>query len=95
MKLYNPFTHQCIEYPLDFDLHVLNYHIQHETPFSTRFSEWAVSVLENGDYIYIPYGDNRCPDIYIVTALFIKKVIPKPHGIYTIPMSYFMEQEDY
>lgn len=91
MRLYNPYTGQQVEYPVDFDLHVLNYHIRHETPFTDRYVEWAVSVLKNGDTIYIPYGNNRCTNIYIVTKLYTKKIITLPHGIYTMPMSRFTQ----
>lgn len=84
MRLYNPYTRIYIEYPVDFDIHILSYHIKHETPFTDKYSEWAVSILENGDTIYMPYGNNRCTDIYIVTRYH-----KLPHGIYTIPFSYF------
>lgn len=87
MKLYNPYTNGCIEYPLNFDLNVLDYYIQHETPFTDRCSEWVVSVLESGDMIYIPYGNNRCNNIYVVTKLYINKLLKLPHGIYIVPMS--------
>ena len=89
MMLYNPFTRECIEYTVDFDVTVLNYHIRHETPFTDRYSEWAVSMLENGDMVYLPYGNNRCADIYVVTYEFTSKLVPFPHGIYTAPMGYF------
>lgn len=93
MKLYNPFTKVSINYPIDFDMHKLNYHIRHETIFSPYFTEWAVSELSSGDILYIPYGRNMCPDIYVITSKFIKKQVVKPYGIYTIPMSYFTEGE--
>ena len=95
MKIYNPYTRVHIDYPLDFDMHKLNYHIQHETLFSDRFAEWAVAMLESGDMIYLPYGQNMCPDIYIVTRKFLNKEVAKPYGIYTIPMNYFTRSESY
>ena len=93
MRLYNPFTRVTIEYPLDFNMHELTYHIRHETLFSDRFTEWAVAVLDSGDMIYMPYGSNMCTDIYVVTVKFINKQVSKPYGIYTIPMSYFLRGE--
>lgn len=90
MRVYNPYTHGYIEYPLNFDLNVLDYHIKHETPFTDRFSEWAVSILESGDMIYIPYGANKCTNIYVVTKPYINKLLSLPHGIYTISMDYFL-----
>ena len=89
MKLYNPYTNGCIEYPLNIDLNVLNYYIQHETPFTDRHSEWAVSVLENGDMVYLPYGNNRCYDVYIVTRLYINDPSCFPYGIYKAPINSF------
>lgn len=93
MKIYNPYTKVYLEYPLDFDMHKLTYHIHHETLFSDRWSEWAVAILESGDELYIPYGSNMCPDIYIITRKFINKEVSKPYGIYTIPMKYFTRGE--
>lgn len=89
MKIQNPYTRGYIEYPLFFEPEKLNYYIRHETPFSERYSEWAVSIIETGDMIYIPYGQNRCRNIYIVTKFFLDKTVTFPRGIYTIPMSYF------
>lgn len=89
MKLQNPYTRGYIEYPLYFEPEELNYHIRHETPFTDRYSEWAVSVISTGDVIYIPYGQNRCRNIYIVTRFYINKEVAFPRGIYTIPVSYF------
>ena len=93
MKLYNPYTRQEIEYPVNLDLHILTYHIRHETPFTDRYSEWAVTMLDNGDMVYIPCGDNRCNNIHIVTKLYLKNIVTLPHGIYTIPMSYFTQDD--
>lgn len=89
MKLQNPYTRGYIEYPLFFEPEKLHYHIRHETPFSARYSEWAVSIIETGDMIYIPCGQNRCRSIYVVTKFFLDKTVTFPRGIYTIPMSYF------
>ena len=38
MKLYNPYTKGTIEYPLDFNLEKLTYHIEHETFFCPYFT---------------------------------------------------------
>ena len=89
MKLQNPYTKGYIEYPIFFNLHNLTYHIQHETPFTERRSEWAVSILDTGDMVYVPYGENRCRNIYIVTKFYLNKTVEFPRGIYTIPMSHF------
>ena len=89
MKLKNPYTRGCIEYPLFFEPEKLNYFIRHETPFEDRYREWAVSVIETGDVIYIPYGDNRCKDIYVVTRFFLNGDVKFPMGIYTVPMAHF------
>ena len=89
MQLQNPYTRGYIEYPLNFDLEKLHFHIRHETPFTDRWSEWAVSILDNADMIYIPYGQNRCRNIYIVTYFYTSKQVERPHGIYIIPMSTF------
>ena len=89
MQVYNPYTRQYIDYPIDLDLWSLTYHIRHETPFIDRYSEWSVTVLNSGDEIYIPSGSNPCNNIYIVTKFYLKKLITLPHGIYTIPIGYF------
>ena len=89
MKLKNPYTGGYIEYPLYFEPEKLNYQIRHDTPFTERYSEWAVSIIATGDMIYIPCGENRCRNIYIVTKFYLDKVVSFPRGIYTIPMSYF------
>lgn len=94
MKLQNPYTRGYIEYPLYFEPEKLNYHIRHETPFSERYSEWAVSIIETGDVIYLPYGDNRCKNIYVVTKFFMDKTVTYPMGIYTVPVSNFMAPEN-
>lgn len=99
MLLKNPYTKGAIEYPLDFDIHSFvldrwfNHHIVHETPFTERRAEWAVSTLKTGDMVYIPYGANRCKDIYIVTNFYLDKTVSFPYGIYTIPMSYFSSEQ--
>ena len=94
MKLKNPYTGGYIEYPLYFEPQKLHYQVYHETPFTERYSEWAVSIIETGDIIYIPCGQNRCTDIFIVTKLFMDKVVKRPLGIYTIPMSYFLTPQN-
>ena len=95
MRLQNPYTRGYIEYPLYFEPSRLNYFIRHETPFTERYSEWAVSIIETGDMIYIPYGQNRCRDIYIVTKYFRTGAVKYPQGIYTVPMSYFTNPSNY
>ena len=90
MKLYNPYTKRYIEYPLSFTPEKYNYFIRHETPFSNFYSEWAVSIIETGDMIYMPYGENRNRNIYIVTRFYLDGVVTYPRGIYTIPKSYFI-----
>lgn len=89
MRLQNPYTRGYIEYPLYFEPEKLNYQIYHETPFTERYSEWAVSIIETGDMIYIPTGQNRCRNIYVVTKFYLQGVVKFPQGIYTVPMSYF------
>lgn len=89
MRVQNPYTRGYIEYPLSFSPEKRNYFVSHETPFTARRSEWAVSIIENGDMIYIPCGSNRCQNIYIVTKFFLQGTLTYPLGIYTIPMSYF------
>lgn len=99
MLLKNPYTKGTIEYPIDFSISSFvldrwfNHHIVHETPFTQRRAEWAVSKLESGDVIYIPYGANRCKDIYIVTSYYLDKTVSYPYGIYTLPMSYFSREQ--
>ena len=94
MRLKNPYTKGYIEYPLCFEPEKLNYQIRHETPFTERYSEWAVSVISTGDMIYIPCGQNRCRDIYVVTKFYLDKTVTFPRGIYTIPMSYFSTEKN-
>lgn len=89
MKLYNPYTRGYIEYPLYFEPEKLNYFIRHETPFSEFYSEWAVSIIDTGDMIYIPCGQNRNHNIYVVTKFYLDGVVKFPRGIYTVPMSSF------
>ena len=90
MRLYNPYTKGYIEYPISFAPEEYNYFICHETPFSNFNSEWAVSIMENGDKIYIPCGENRSRNIYVVTKFYLDGVVKYPKGIYTIPKSYFV-----
>ena len=89
MQVQNPYTRGYLEYPLYFEPEKMHYYIRHETPFTERYSEWAVYIIETGDMIYLPYGQNRCRNIYIVTRFYINKEVAFPHGIYTIPISYF------
>jgi hypothetical protein len=89
MRLYNPYTRGYIEYPLYFEPEKLSYFIRHETPFSEFYSEWAVSIIETGDMIYIPCGQNRSRNIYVVTKFYRNKTVEFPRGIYTIPISHF------
>lgn len=93
MMLKNPYTRGYIEYPLVFEPEKLHIVIQHETPFSDSRSEWAVSYMHSGDVIYIPTGQNRCRDIYIVTKFYLDKTVSFPRGIYTIPLSYFTRKQ--
>ena len=89
MKLQNPFTRRYVEYPLLFDPSIRSYQVSHETPFTDRHSEWAVSVIATGDKIYIPCGRNRCRNIYVVTKFYLDGTLKFPQGIYTLPTSYF------
>ena len=94
MKAKNPYTGEYIEYPLELlDLNRYEFRICHETPFSERFSEWAVYLLDTADMIYVPAGQNRCRNIYIVTWEFTSKQVQFPYGIYTIPLKHFTHQE--
>lgn len=95
MRMQNPYTRGYIEYPLYFEPEKLNYRIEHETPFTERRSEWLVSMIKNGDDIYIPTGENRCRDIYVVTRFYKDGSVQFPKGIYKIPMSYFMTPQEY
>ena len=93
MNAKNPYTGGYIEYPLELlNLSRYEFRICHETPFSERYSEWAVYLLENEDMIYVPTGQNRCRNIYIVTWEFTYKEVPFPYGIYTIPLNYFTQE---
>lgn len=89
MRMQNPYTRGYVEYPISFCPEKLSYQIRHETPFTERYSEWAVSVIDSGDVIYIPCGSNRCRDIYVVTRFYLNKELQFPNGIYKIPMSHF------
>lgn len=90
MQAKNPYTGGYIEYPLELlNLNRYEFNICHETPFTDRFSEWYVTILENADMIYIPSGSNRCRDIYIVTWEYTSGQTQKPFGIYTLPVSTF------
>lgn len=89
IKLYNPYTKKYVDHNLDLNSSVYHYRIQHETPFSDRCVEWDVDVLESGDMMYVPCGNNMCPNIYIVTKLYLDRSVKLPHGIYTIPVEQF------
>ena len=89
MRLTNPYTKGTIEYPLNFDFYNRTYHIEHETVFCQYFTSWAVTILESGDVIYVPYGENRSRNIYVVTRFYLNKEVEFPMGIYTIPLNYF------
>lgn len=91
MMLFNYYTREIVDYPVNIDTRQLEYQIKHETPFSDRFSEWSVSVLDNGDELYIPSGNNRCTDVYVVTELFLKHIISPPHGVYTMSLMQFVQ----
>lgn len=90
--LFNPYTKGCIEYPLDLNLDELTYHIEHETFFCPYFTSWAVTVLESGDVIYIPCGQNRSRNIYVVTRFYLDKSVTFPRGVYTIPLNHFTRE---
>lgn len=89
MKLFNPYTGGCIEYPLDLDLEKHTYHIEHETFFCQYHTAWAVTTLDTGDVVYIPCGQNRSRNIYVVTRFYLDKTVKFPKGVYTLPLSYF------
>lgn len=91
MKLQNPYTRGYIEYPLSFKPSRLEYQITHETPFTERRSEWYVALITTGDMVYIPCGQNRCQNIYIVTKYYRAKQLTYPHGIYTLPLWHFTQ----
>ena len=94
MLVQNPFTKHTREYPVELlSLNKYEFHITHETPFSDRRSEWAVTILDTADMRYIPSGSNRCRNMYIVTWERTSGQVSFPHGIYTVPMSYFFTQE--
>lgn len=89
MKLFNPYTKGYIEYPINFDLEQQTYHIEHETFFCPYFTSWAVTVLDTGDVIYIPCGENRSRNIYVVTRFYLDKTVKFPKGVYTVPINHF------
>jgi hypothetical protein len=53
-----------------------------------------VTVLESGDILYIPCGENRSRDIYVVTRFYLDKTVKFPKGVYTIPLTYFTTMEE-
>ena len=85
-KLYNK---GYIEYPIDFNLQRRTFHVEHETCFCPYHTSWEVTLLETGDMVYIPSGQNRSRDIYIVSWFHTNGTLKFPHGIFTIPMSTF------
>ena len=94
MLLHNPYTRGSINYPLDLSDHniTLNYRIEHETFFSPFFSAWLVAELESGDAIYIPTGQNRNRNVYVVTKFYRTKEIKHPYGVYTINYNDFARE---
>lgn len=89
----NPFTKESIDYPLFLlDFSKYEFHIRHETPFTDRCSEWAVTILENGDTVYIPAGANRCRNIYIILDGYQFQF---PSGVYAIPKDCFIMEDFY
>ena len=89
MTLYNPYTGTDIEYNINLDLIRRTFDIEHETDFCSFLMPWHVVLLMSGDMVYIPRGRNRSRNIYVVTKYYRIKAVEHPHGIYTIPMSYF------
>lgn len=89
MMLRNPYTQVELEYPIDFSLIRRTFHIEHETDFCSYNVPWEVTLLTTGDMVYIPGAGNRSYNIYIVTKYYRAKQVSYPHGIYTIPLSYF------
>lgn len=90
MKVQNIYTGEYIMLPIQFEPERMHYHIRHETPFSDRWSEWAVFIINTGDMIYLPYGSNKCEHLYIVTAAYRLGMVEHPYGIYKIPIHNFM-----
>lgn len=90
MQVQNIYTGEYIMYSLYFEPERMHYHIRHETPFTDRYSEWAVYIVHNGDMIYLPYGNNKCDNLYVVTLAYRLGMIECPYGIYKIPMHKFM-----
>ena len=90
MFMQNPYTKGYVDYPINFDLENHSYHIEHETFFCPYFAAWAVTTLDTGDVIYIPCGQNRSRNIYVVTQFYLNKVVQFPKGIYIIPITDFM-----
>lgn len=92
MLLFNPYTKGYFEYPLNFDFEKPTYYIQHETFFCPFHTSWAVTILKTGDVIYIPCGENRSRNIYVVTRFYLDKTVKFPKGVYTIPVDYFTQE---
>lgn len=85
-KLYNK---GVVNYPIDLSLQRRTFHIEHETVFCPYFSSWEVTLLETGDMVYVPSGQNRSRDIYIVSWNYTNGTLKFPQGIYSIPMRNF------
>ena len=86
----NPYTKGYVDYPIDLNLEDYTYRIEHETFFCPYFTAWAVTTLDTGDVIYIPSGQNRSRNIYVVTKFYLNKTVQFPKGVYTIPITDFM-----
>lgn len=83
-----------VEYPINFDLKRRTFHVDHETCFCPYFTSWCVTLLETGDMVYIPAGQNRSRYIYIVSWDYTRRAVSFPRGIYKIPISYFTHREE-
>ena len=92
MTLYNPYTHQSIEYDLDLSRNNIRmqYYIRHETCFCNYYTQWLVLNLRDGNMIYIPSDDKNRRNIYVVTHEYISNMVKYPYGIYTIKYSDFL-----
>lgn len=84
MIMRNHYTKQYIDLPIYVDYANLQFDICHETPFYAGFSEWNVAILPDGNRIYMPIGNNKQLNIYVVLKLYLDREIKYPHGIYEI-----------
>lgn len=94
MLLRNPYTRRYFDYPLDLSYNniVLDYRIEHDTFFCPYFSQWLVAELESGDVVYIPTGENRNRNVYVVTSFYRTKQVQHPYGVYTINYNDFARE---